>query len=165
MGIEGAIHAMRVLWEEHKKEEDQGFLLIYDNAQETSDVKIGDRGIINFTKHFKYLGGYISYSLQDDYDINKRISQASSAMGALNHFWSDRTVENYSKYLIFRAIPINLLLWGSESWSLRETTLSKLEVFLHQSIRKILRIDITCVMSICCSELQAHVHIFLKSDL
>ena len=27
-GIEGAIHAMRVLWEEHKKEEDWEFLLI-----------------------------------------------------------------------------------------------------------------------------------------
>ena len=67
-------------------------------------------------------------------------------MGALNHFWSDRTVDDYSKYLIFRAIPINLLLWGSESWALRETTLGKLEVFLHRSIRKILRIDITQVM-------------------
>ena len=27
-GIEGAIHTMRVLWDEHKKEEDWGFLLI-----------------------------------------------------------------------------------------------------------------------------------------
>ena len=27
-GVEGAIHAMRVLWEDHKKEEDWGFLLI-----------------------------------------------------------------------------------------------------------------------------------------
>ena len=27
-GIEGAIHAMRVLWEEHKTEEDWGFLII-----------------------------------------------------------------------------------------------------------------------------------------
>ena len=27
-GIEGAIHAMRVLWEEHSQEEDWGFLLI-----------------------------------------------------------------------------------------------------------------------------------------
>ena len=27
-GIEGAIHAMRVLWDKHKKEENWGFLLI-----------------------------------------------------------------------------------------------------------------------------------------
>ena len=67
-------------------------------------------------------------------------------MEALNHFWSDRAVDDYSKYLIFRAIPINLLLWGCESWALRETTLRKLEVFLHQSIRKILWINITQVI-------------------
>ena len=28
MGVEGYIHAMRVLWEEHSQEEDWGFLLI-----------------------------------------------------------------------------------------------------------------------------------------
>ena len=85
---------------------------LYGNAQETSDVEVGDRDTITFTKHFKYLGGYISYSLRDDSDVDERISQASSAMGALNHFWIDRTVNDYSKYLIFRAIPINLLLGG-----------------------------------------------------
>ena len=66
--------------------------------------------------------------------------------GALNHFWTDRAVDDYSKYLIFWAIPINLLLWGCESWALRETTLRKLEVFLHRGIRKFLRIDTTQVI-------------------
>ena len=93
-------------------------------------VKIGDLGEITFTKHFKYLGGYCSYSLKDHYDVDKRLSQASSAMEALNNFWSDTAVNDYSKYLIFRAIPCNLLLWGCESWALREATLPKLEVFL-----------------------------------
>ena len=39
-------------------------------------------------------------------------------------------------------IPPNLLLWGSENWSLRQDLLRKLEVFLHQSVRRILRIFI-----------------------
>ena len=43
---------------------------IYDTTQETSHVEIGDRGIITFTKHFQYLGGYISYSLHDDHDVD-----------------------------------------------------------------------------------------------
>ena len=71
--------------EEQKRQQHDS---LYDTAQETSDVEIGDRGIITFTKHFKYLGGYISYSLWDDHDADERISQASSTMGALNHFWS-----------------------------------------------------------------------------
>ena len=61
--------------------------------------------MITFTRHFKYLGSYILYSLKDDYDIEHRISHASAVMGALNNFWTDNTVENLPKYLIFCAIP------------------------------------------------------------
>ena len=67
-------------------------------------------------------------------------------MGALNSFWSDRAVDDYSKYIIFRAIPCNLLMWGCERWALHETTLQKLEVFLHRNERKILDITITQVI-------------------
>ena len=48
--------------------------------------------------------------------------------------------------MIFRAIPCNLLQWGCENWALRKATLRKLEVFLHQNIRKILGIAITQVI-------------------
>ena len=44
------------------------------------------------------------------------------------------TLTAYSKYLIFRAIPMNSLLWGCEAWSLRKSLLMKLEVFLTRNI-------------------------------
>ena len=50
--------------------------------------------MITFTRHFKYLGSYILYSLKDNYDIEHIISQASAAMGALNNFWIDNIVDN-----------------------------------------------------------------------
>jgi len=40
---------------------------------------------------------------------------------------------------------MNLLLWGCETWSLRQVLLNKLEVFLHRNIRRILGISITQV--------------------
>ena len=55
----------------------------YDELQETCPVNLPDGGIITFCRHFKYLGNFVSYSLQDDFDIDHRLSQASSAMGAL----------------------------------------------------------------------------------
>ena len=74
-------------------------------------------GIITYSKHFKYLGTFISYNLRDDYDIDKRIAAASKAMGALELFFNKKEVSTYSKYLIFMfmAIPINLLLWGART--------------------------------------------------
>ncbi len=40
---------------------------------------------------------------------------------------------------------MNLLLWGSETWSLRKSQLDQLEVFLHRSIRCILQISMSTV--------------------
>ena len=115
---------------------------MYDDAPETQDIAIGTEGRITFCRHFKYLGSHISYHLRDDVDIEHRIAKASAAMGALNPFWSNPAVDLKSKYLIFCAIPTNLLLWGCESWSLRKDLLRKLEVFFHRSIRRILGIRI-----------------------
>ena len=102
--------------------------------------------MITFTRHFKYLESYISYSLKDDYDIEHIISQASATMGYLNNFWTNNKVNNLSKYLIFCSITCNLLLWGCDSWAIREATLNKLEAFLHINVRKILKIIITMVI-------------------
>ena len=68
--------------------------------------------MITFTRHFKYLGSYISYSLKSNYDLEHIISQDSSEMGDVNGFGVDNIVDNFSEYLIFCAIPCNLLLWG-----------------------------------------------------
>ena len=62
-------------------------------------------------------------------------------MGALKQFWREDSVDNFTKYRIFMAIPINLLLWGGETWALRENLLPKLETFMHKSIRQILNIN------------------------
>ncbi len=40
---------------------------------------------------------------------------------------------------------MNLLLWGAETWSLQKLQLDKLEVFLHQSIQRILQISMAKV--------------------
>ena len=67
-------------------------------------------------------------------------------MGTMSKIWEDDHVYLYSKYLLFRAIPCNLLLWLCESWALRKTFLDFLEVFLHKGIRRILRIKMSQVI-------------------
>ena len=58
-------------------------------------------------------------------------------MGALKEVWRNPHLDTYSKYLLFHAIPLNLLLWGCETWSLRQDLLRRLE-----DIRRILHISI-----------------------
>ena len=60
--------------------------------------------------------------------MDKRIASVNASMGEMSAFLYDNHVDVYSKYLIFCAIPCNLLLWGCESWALRQTLLDALEV-------------------------------------
>ena len=76
----------------------------------------------------------------------KRIAAANTSMGEMSKIWDDDHIDTYSKYLLFKAISCNLLLWGYEIWDLRKSILTSLEVFLHREIRRILTIRISKVI-------------------
>ena len=76
----------------------------------------------------------------------KRIAAANASIGAMSKTWDDDHVDTYLKYLLFKAIPCNLLLWGYEIWALRKSLLASLEVFLHREIRRIVKIRINKVI-------------------
>ena len=88
-----------------------------------------------------YLGSYVSYNLKDDYDISQRITKTFQNMGALKNIWDDSHVGLYSKCLLLVAIPINQLLWGYESWALKESSLNDIDIFITQSSRRIIGIS------------------------
>jgi hypothetical protein len=111
---------------------------IYDKLDETQDFIVAD-GIFSFTRTFRYLGPLISYNLRNNKDIKARIAAANASMGALKEIWNNPYLDTYNKYLLFRAIPMNLLLWGCETWSLQQ--------FLHKSIRCILKISMFLVIN------------------
>ena len=94
-------------------------------------------GFISVAKHCKYRGSYSTYNLRDDFGINARITAASKPMGALKNFWDNPHVDMRSKFLIFRAVPINLLLWGYKTWVMRGDPMNKIEVFLNHGCRRI----------------------------
>ena len=119
---------------------------LYWQSPTTDRIALDDNGaFINFTAHFKYLGSFISFDLTDDMDIRNRITKANQAMGALRH-WRNPYTDLQAKKSIFLAIPANLLLWGCETWALRQTHIDKLNVFWHRAIRNILGIRMSEVI-------------------
>ena len=76
----------------------------YTKCRETAIIKVKG-GFVTFAKHFKYLGGYISYSFQDYYYITVLLASGNASKGALNKLWTDASVKNCSKYLIFITSP------------------------------------------------------------
>jgi hypothetical protein len=62
-------------------------------------------------------------------------------MGALKNAWNSPHLDIWSKYFLFWAIPMNLLLWGCKTWSMQKALSNKLEVFLHCNNWCILRLS------------------------
>jgi hypothetical protein len=117
---------------------------MYDKLDETQNFPVTD-GFVSFTRTFRYLGSLISYNLRDDDNITSRLAAANTSMGRLKEVLRNPHLDVYNKYLLICAIPMNLLLWGAETWSLKKSQLDKLEVFLHRSIRRILQISMSKV--------------------
>jgi hypothetical protein len=90
---------------------------MYDQLDETKDFPVAD-SFVSFTQTFRYLGSLIFHNLRDEDDITARIAAANASRGALKELWRNPHLDMYNKYLFFRAIPMNLLLWGTETWLL-----------------------------------------------
>ena len=56
----------------------------------------------------------------------KRIAAANASMGAMSMVWDDDKKNTYSKYILFKAILCNLLLWGCKIWALIKSLLASL---------------------------------------
>jgi len=76
--------------------------------------------------------------LTNDFDITKRIRLAWGAYAGLRPFFQNKSVSIRAKKLIFMAIPLNILLWGVESWALTKKLRKKLNVCYRNIIRRIL---------------------------
>jgi hypothetical protein len=72
-------------------------------------ITVGD-GFVSFCHHFKYIGSFVSFSLCDDYDIEQCVTAATQSMGDLKNVWNSPHLDIWSKYLLFCAIPMNLLM-------------------------------------------------------
>ena len=106
----------------------------------------GEVNTIHFANKFKYLGSIITPCLTEDAEIESRIKKAKSQMGILQHFFSCKDVSQCVKYWIYLSGPLNMLLWGTESWNISEHNRDKLRAFHHSAIRRILGIWMDEVM-------------------
>ena len=96
---------------------------------------------IPFTSEFCYLGTMIDFLLDDTSDVKARIVKATKAVGALNFIWKSNQISLETKKKLYLAIPLNLALWNGETWSGNKSDLELLDVFYHETTRKMLEMN------------------------
>ena len=119
------------------------------NATKTKIMRIGtkhDNGVlvvggqIEEVDEFTYLGSIVSKKGGTDEDIQARIGKARQAFAMLRPIWRSTTLTTKTKLRFFGSNVQAVLLNGSETWRLTKKLDKKLQVFINNSLRNILRI-------------------------
>ena len=90
---------------------------------------------------FTYLGCVMDKSGGTDADVKTRIGKAGSAYNMLKKVWNSREISMSTKVRLFNSNVKSVLLYGAETWrTTKASSMKKIQTFINQCLRRILRI-------------------------
>ena len=89
---------------------------------------------------FTYLGSDIDSDGYSTPEMHRRLGIANSVMGQLDGIWRQQKLSLHTKLRIYSSLVLSVLLYGSETWTLRKTDSARLQAFHMTSQRRILGI-------------------------
>ena len=78
---------------------------------------------------FVYLGSKVTKDIGTTQDVAQRIQKANGAFVQCYSVWKNSNIAIRTKLRIFRSNVKSVLLYGSETWKVAKTAISKLQVF------------------------------------
>ena len=109
------------------------------NTENTTPIVLGDRPLEEVNS-FTYLGSNVDKQGGTDADIRIRIGKARAAFHQLRSVWRSTILSTKTKLRIFNSIVKPVLLYGAETWRTTVANTKKLQTFLNNCLRKILKI-------------------------
>ena len=112
-----------------------------DEEEELRPLQL-DECVIECVPDFKYLGSVVDGRGGIMKEVKERIAKASRAFGALKEpVFRDNNLSLATKRLVYKAVVLATLLYGSETWTTKRDAVRKLEVFHNMCLRGILGIS------------------------
>ena len=104
------------------------------------DIRINNTPLKQ-VEDFIYLGGKISQIGSCTDDVKYRIGNALDAMQNLNDIWKSKDISTSTRIRLYKSLILSILLYGSETWTLRKEDENRLLVFEMTCLRKILGVS------------------------
>ena len=92
------------------------------------------------TQSFTYLGSIIDQQGGTAADVKARIGKARAAFIQLKKIWASKELSLTTKIRLFNSNVKSVLLYGAETWRMTKTTIDKVQTFLNNCLRRILKI-------------------------
>lgn len=89
------------------------------------------------TESFVYLGGLISGKDGTDADVTRRIAAARTTFQMLHKIWSSKELSKHTKLRVFETLVLSVLLYNTETWTLKVASTKRLQVFEMACLRRI----------------------------
>jgi hypothetical protein len=141
--------SLQRLVEQTKTAAEQSGLML--NTNKTKTMVFGDRSIessihvagniIENVEKFEYLGSLLTWDNNCSEEIKRRIGKATGALASLKHIWNSKKLKIENKLKILTTCVFSVLLYASETWTLKEADRRKLLAFEMKCYRRILKIN------------------------
>jgi hypothetical protein len=134
--------------EQVTKSAEEGGLMV--NIKKTKTMVFGDKTIdqqmeingekVENVEEFEYLGSLLTWDNSCSKEIRRRINKTTGAMASMKHMWNTGKLTVESKIKLLTTCVFSVLLYASETWTLKEGDKQKLLAFEMRCYRRILRI-------------------------
>jgi len=102
-----------------------------------STIHMSNQAVETVSK-FTYLGSDVDSDGYCEPEIHRRLGIASSIMGQLDNVWRQQRLSLSTKLRIYVSLVLSVVLYGSETWTMRKTDNDRVQSFHMQSQRRIL---------------------------
>lgn len=106
-----------------------------------------DNKRIETVSQFKYLGSLVNDRWDPQMEIKSRIEQAKQAFLKYKKLFCDPNLSFSTKYRLVKCYVWSVLLYGMETWTLKVTSVNRLEACEMWILRRMLRISWTARMT------------------
>ena len=114
--------------------------MVFGGRNIDNSIQVAGNTIENVEK-FEYLGSLLTWDNNCSEEIKRRIGKATGAMASLKHIWNSKKLKIENKLRILTTCVFSVLLYASETWTLKETDRNKLMAFEMKCYRRVLRIN------------------------
>ena len=109
------------------------------NATSTSPIMLEGEALEE-VESFVYLGSMVDKQGGTDADVKIRIGKARAAFQQLKNVWVSNNLGSKLKVRIFNTMVKPVLLYGAETWRTTAVNLTRIQSFINNCLRRILRI-------------------------
>ena len=103
------------------------------------DIKIRLNGeVLEEVQMFKYLGSNVTAKGDVVDEVEYRINEGQKVLGAVNRVFKSRNVGLNVKKCVYERVIVLTVLYGAETWGLRESERKKLNVFEIRCLRSMI---------------------------